>query len=399
MTENQFDIFIDRSKSSSAKWEMTHKYGEDIIPMSVADMDLSAPRKMIEYLSRQNNVGIYGYTILPDNYYDIVRKYIFRHYNYKTTNDSILFCPRIIQAISIYIKEFTSKNDRICILTPSYSPIIDAITLNERYAEKCELVYHKGNYSIDFHKLEKCFKISKAFILISPHNPTGIVWSYNELQKISQLAEKYRVFILSDDVHADFDFSDNKHIIISTLSKYIENNSIICTSPAKTFNIPGLEISNLIIYNNNVRTKFQKCMQALGMHNPNFFSIPAINIAYQYCDEWLESLKHYIYQNKILVREFFNQNIPQLEIANSEGTYLVWINYSKLHINEEKLKHWFIDLSHIEVSWGSNFGVKDLPFFRMNIAMPRSLLEECLDKIKNGLTLLIQEEINYEYAQ
>ncbi|WP_018650691.1 MalY/PatB family protein [Actinobacillus capsulatus] len=396
MAENIFDAFINRENTNSAKWENVRQFGENIIPMSVADMDLPAPKKMIEYLAHQNRLGIYGYTVLPEDYYDIVRKYIFRHYHYKIDNESILFCPRIVQAISIYIKEFTSPNDSICVLTPSYMPIIDAITLNKRKLRSCELVYHNGNYSIDFDALEKCFKVAKVFILVSPHNPTGMVWSYKVLKQIAELAQKYKVFIISDDVHADFDFSNNNHIIISTLNKYVEEHSIICTSPAKTFNIPGLEISNLIIFNKSVREKFKECMQALGMHNPNFFSVLAINIVYQDCDEWIDELKDYIYQNKLLVKDFFHKNIPQLEIVNGEGTYLIWINYSRLHINEKKLKHWFLDLSHIEVSWGSCFGSKELPFFRMNIAMPRPLLRECLRKIKDGLSLLLQEEACYE---
>ncbi|WP_373101271.1 MULTISPECIES: MalY/PatB family protein [Pasteurellaceae] len=395
MPENLFDTFVDRTASNSAKWETGRKYGINIIPMSVADMDLPAPGILIESLAEQNSAGIYGYTILPDDYYDIVRKYLFRHYHYTVANEHILFCPRIIQAISIYIKEFTSPNDSICIFTPSYAPILNAISLNNRNIMQCKLIYQKGAYSIDFNELEKCFITAKTFILISPHNPTGIVWSRNDLHKIAELAEKHEVFILSDDVHADFDFSGNGHLIISALSSYVENHSIICTSPAKTFNIPGLEIANLLICNNNVRDKFQTCMQSLGMHNPNFFSVPAISVAYQYCDTWLNELRNYIYQNKLTVKAFFHREIPQLDIVNSEGTYLIWVNYRKLHITEEKLKHWFLDLSHIEVSWGSDFGAEGDSFFRMNVAMPRTLLIKCLKKIKHGLDFLMQEGTNY----
>lgn len=399
MAGNLFDILTDRTKSSSAKWESARKYGNDVVPMSVADMDLPAPERLIDYLAEQNRGGIYGYTVLPDNYYDIVRKYLFRHYCCKSAAEHIIFCPRIIQAISVYIREFTLPNESICILTPCYAPVLNAVLLNRRTVERCELVYRKNSYAIDFRKLEKCFQTAKTFILISPHNPTGTVWTHEDLQRIAQLAEKYGVFILSDDVHADFDFSGNRHIIISSLNRYVENHSIICTSPAKTFNIPGLEISNLVICNKSIRDKFQYCMQASGMHNPNFFSVAAVNIAYQYCDDWLNQLRNYIYQNKLFVKDFLSREIPQLDIVNSKGTYLVWINYSRLHISEEELKHWFIDLSRIEVSWGSDFGIEGQYFFRMNVAMPRALLKECLERIKQGLTLLMQEGINDEYKQ
>ncbi|AET16487.1 TPA: pyridoxal phosphate-dependent aminotransferase [Pasteurella multocida] len=396
MTDNLFDVFTDRSDCHSAKWAITRKYGKDMISMSVADMDLPAPQMLINYLAKQNRTGIYGYTVLPDNYHNIVRRYLLRHYQYEIANEYIIFCPRIIQAISIYIKEFTFPTESIAILTPSYAPIVNAILLNKRTVESCALIYQAGKYTIDFSQLEKCFQIAKTFILISPHNPTGTVWSHRDLQRIATLAEKYGVFILSDDVHADFDFSGSKHIIISAISSYVEKHSIICTSPAKTFNIPGLEISNLLICNKNVRDKFQGHMQALGMHNPNFFSIPALQIAYQYCDDWLDELRDYIFHNKLIVKNFFTQEIPQLEMINSEGTYLIWVNYSKLQISEEKLRHWFLDLSRIEVSWGSDFGKEGLSFFRMNVAMPRALLKESLERMKQGLALLMQEELNHE---
>ncbi|OOR97202.1 aminotransferase [Canicola haemoglobinophilus] len=396
MGDNAFDIFVDRGNTNSAKWSILNKYGKDMISMSVADMDLLAPQMLIDKLAQQNRMGIYGYTILPDNYYDIVRKYIFRHYQYEIASENIVFCPRIIQAISIYIKEFTKPSDHIAVLTPSYAPIVNAILLNNRIVESCALIYQAGSYRIDFEQLEKCFQVAKTFILISPHNPTGTVWSHSDLYRIATLAEKYGVFILSDDVHADFDFSGNKHIIISTISKYVEKHSIICTSPAKTFNIPGLEISNLLICDRKIRQNFQGCMQALGMHNPNFFSIPAIQVAYQYCDDWVGELRNYIFQNKLIVKNFFAQEIPQLEVINSAGTYLIWVNYSQLQITEEKLKYWFIHLSNIEVSWGSDFGHEGRSFFRMNVAMPRSLLRKSLERIKQGFILLLQEDTYHE---
>lgn len=183
----------------------------------------------------------------------------------------LFFCPRIIQTISIYIREFTKITDRIGTFTPSYSNILNIILHNQRTLEFCELDYQNGNYSINFEELEKCFQKINAFILISPHNPTGIVWSIKELQRIAELAEKYKVFIISDDIHADFNFSGKKHVVISTLNKYVESHSMICTSPTKTFNIPGLEISNIIIANKEVREKFKQCMLELGLHNQNFF--------------------------------------------------------------------------------------------------------------------------------
>ncbi|TCP92126.1 cystathionine beta-lyase [Cricetibacter osteomyelitidis] len=386
-----FDQIIDRTNTLSAKWDSQNRYGvNDLTPLSVADMDFSAPPQLVEYLHKQNKLGIYGYSILPNDYYQTIQQYLLRHYQYQTDYEDIVFCPRIIQAVSIYIQYFTKKKDSVCILTPSYSPIFNSITLNNRQVEKCELIYKNKQYHIDFERLAQCFQAAKTFILISPHNPTGTVWSKENLRKISMLAEKYQVFIISDDVHADFDFSGQPHLFISDGSDYVRNHSIICTSPAKSFNIPGLEIANLIIHNSSVRQKFQQIMLQLGMHNPNFFGVHAIEFAYKNCDLWLENLKHYIQGNKAFVRDFFTQALPQLEVTQSAGTYLLWINYEKLNISEEKLKQCLLHQAKVEMSWGSDFGEVRC-FFRMNIALPRSQLKDCLVRIKEGLILYQQE--------
>ncbi len=391
MKELSANCIIERRGCHSAKWELAKKYSEDIIPMSVADMDIPSPRELIEYLGKLNKKGIYGYTIFPNNYKKIIQKYFLRHYGSYIDEESIVFCPRIIQAVSIYIREFTCINDNISILSPSYKPLVNAISLNKRNAILCDLIYKNNQYYINFDLLEDCFKKSKVFIFISPHNPTGTVWSKNDLEKIAMLAEKYGVFIISDDIHADFNFSNNKHIFISSISEYVENNSIICTSPSKTFNIPGLEISNLLIKNTCIRNKFKHHLEALGFHNPNYFSASALIITYSNCDEWRKELLEYIRENRSLVKDFFEKEIPELEVVNSQGTYLVWINYKKLNLNEDKLKYWLINLSKIEMSWGSDFLRGGEYFFRMNIAMPRIVLISCLRKIKEGLILLLEE--------
>lgn len=377
------DLILNRVEQYSAKWQ--NYRGSNYISMSVADMDFSAPQALIECLAAFNQTGIYGYTVLPKNYFDVVRQYIERHYHYKINNEEIVFCPRIIQAVSIYLREFTQETDKICLFTPSYAPIANTITLNHRELLACPLVYKNHRYSIDFVLLEECFKQAKTFILISPHNPTGRVWTQLELHKIAQLAEQYGVFIISDDVHADFTFSLSSHQIIANLNDYVKLHSMICTSPAKTFNIPGLEIANVLIGNKKIREKFHRTLIQLGIHNPNYFSIPAIMVAYQQCDAWIEQLKKVISENKRLVKDFFIQEIPQLKIISPEGTYLLWVDYQELMINEDVLKQRLKRFAQVEMAWGSDFGIEGVGFFRMNVAMPKSLLQQALIQMKNGL--------------
>ncbi|MEE6076748.1 MalY/PatB family protein [Avibacterium paragallinarum] len=380
-----FDTIIDRSATFSAKWQNQSVEYPDFISMSVADMDLSAPKELVEQLELFNRIGIYGYTLLPANYFDVVRQYLERHYHYVVSNDEIVFCPRIIQAVSIYIREFTQVGEKVCLFTPSYSPIANTVILNDRQILRCPLIYKDNQYAIDFSLLETCFKQAKTFILISPHNPTGRVWITEELQKIAQLAEKYGVFIISDDVHADFTFSAPSHQMIAAMNDYVKEHSMICTSPAKTFNIPGLEISNILISNEKMREKFHRTLLQLGIHNPNYFAVPAIMTAYQHCDIWIEQLKNYIAENKQQAKAFFATEIPQLDVTTSEGTYLLWINYRKLALTEKQLKERLRNVAQVEMAWGTDFGIEGTGFFRMNVAMPRSLLQKALIQVKNAL--------------
>lgn len=388
-----FDSFIDRKMSYSAKWDLRSRgVNHDVIPLSVADMDLPTSVEIINSIQKAN-YGIYGYTNIPPHYTKIVSDYFLRNYKTKIDENHIIFCPRIIQAISIFIQNFTQTNDIICVLTPSYKPIINAINLNKRKLQECSLNYNKGVYSINFEELERCFKISKVFILISPHNPTGIVWSIDELQKIAKLAEKYNVFIISDDIHADFDFSGNTHIFIQEINHYVKYNSITCTSPTKTFNIPGLEISNLIIPNKGIRDKFKSCLDSLGIHNPNYFSIPTVITAYTKCDNYIKQLKEYINHNKNLTHHFIEHNIPNLTTIKTNGTYLIWVDYKKLGINEEMLKKYLLHSANIEVGWGTDFTKDGNYFFRINVALPRFMLIKCLENMKIALTLLKTEGV------
>lgn len=390
MNGHNFDHITSRINTNSAKWNVL----KNIYPMSVADMDIRSPNNISEKILEMARVGIYGYSILPKDYPLVIKNYIYRHYNYNVHVDDILFCPRIIQAISLYIREISPKDKGICIFTPSYSPVTNAILLNNRMLYECPLIFNQQRYEIDFLKLEECFQYCSTFILISPHNPTGKVFSKRELEEIVFLAEKYNVFIISDEVHADFNFSGKKHNIIAGISEYSKTNSITCISPAKTFNIPGLEIANLLINNKSIRTKMQNIMQAIGMHNPNYFAIPAIIEAYQNSDDWLEALKNYILENRIIATNFIKKELPLLSVTEEKGTYLLWVNYEGINITEQQLKEWIMDLSKIEMSWGSDFGQTGLGFFRMNIALPRALLIENLEKIKIGFILFTQQQEN-----
>lgn len=385
MQYNDFERIISRYGTYSAKWdEAVQRHHYPVTPLSVADMDFPSAPAVIEAINQANN-GIYGYTICGEAYAQTVVDWLDRHYHFMTQPEDIVHCPRVVQAISLFIHHFTQVDQGIGLFTPCYAPIMQCVTLNQRKLVPCPLTYKNQQYHLNISKLIECFQQIKVFILISPHNPTGTVWSTQQLRLICQLAEQYNVFIISDDVHADFVFN-GRHQIIAELSDYVAQHSMICTSPAKTFNMPGLEIANIVIQNPKVRSQFQQILARFGFHNPNYFSVPALYAAYTQCDQWLIALKDYIAKNKQIVTACFARDLPQLEITASNGTYLMWINYAKLAISPEIFKAIMLRLAKIELSWGEDFGQEGKYFFRLNVALPQKALLDCLNRIHLALT-------------
>ncbi|CAK9886641.1 MAG: Cystathionine beta-lyase PatB [Candidatus Erwinia impunctatus] len=283
--DEAFDRPVSRQGTYSAKWDgkiNTSPY--HLIPLSVADMDLPLPADITSVLSACTQGGIYGYTVLSEDWQQCVAGWMRRHYQWSVAPHHVVFCPRVIQAVSLYIQNFTAPGDAIATLSPTYHPISNAVSVNQRLLLESELRYHAGRYTIDFIDLEEKFRQAKSFIFLSPHNPTGTIWDRYTLQKIAALAEKHQVFIISDDVHADFIFTQHQHQVISTVSDYVKQHSFICTSPAKTFNMAGLEIANIIIANDKHRKKFQHALDAAGIHNPGFLAVPAYRLACQHGD-------------------------------------------------------------------------------------------------------------------
>lgn len=385
MNRYNFDKVVCRKGTYSAKWRVDHS---DVIPLSVADMDIPAPPQLIARLSELNEKGIYGYTDLSTDWNQTITNWLARHYQWLIDPDWVVFCPRVIQAIAIYLQNFTQRNDNVVMFSPSYCPISNIVKDNGRKLVECQLVYENNHYQVDFADLEQKLATACCFILLSPHNPTGTVWEKSTLLKIIALCEKYQVFIISDDVHADFCFEQHTYYPLAALHKYALNHGIICSSPSKTFNLPGLEIANLIIANPKIRATFKQCLHAAGFHNPGYFSVAALEVAYRDCDDWLRELKDYLLVNKIYAGHFLTCNIPGMVVCESAGTYLLWVNYQSTGLTEQQLKIEVLERAGVDVSLGSGFGDAGVGFFRLNVALPRRQLEIALDKIVNSYNSL-----------
>ncbi|MEK3888419.1 MalY/PatB family protein [Bacillus sp. FSL K6-3431] len=381
--KTNFDKIVDRFNTNSAKWDgIAIDHGKDVIALSVADMDLQAPRVLINKMVEMAEHGIYGYTDPFPPYYEAILNWFKRMYNWEIQREWVVFCPRIVQAVSLIIQNFIQEGEKVLVHTPSYMPITNAVTVNKRTLVESPLLLKNGRYEIDFEDTEKKMQEGvKILLLCSPHNPTGRVWTKEELLRLGELCVKYHVLLVSDDIHADFIHGDHTHTFIASLSEQLKEISMICTSPAKTFNLASLEIANIIIPNEKLRTKFKETMIQAGIHNPTFFAVPALEVAYTACDDWLLDVKAYIQDNITFTKVFCSAHLPEIQIIEPEGTFLLWMDCRNWSARETELKRLILEEAKVSVSFGTSFGLAYEGFIRVNVATSRKHLEEGLRRI------------------
>ena len=381
-----FKNIVNRTNTNCAKWdELIEKVGiPDIISLTVADMDFVVAPEIQQAVLNAAVHGIYGYTNVIKNYIYLSNKWITEKYHWELKKEWIVFCPRVIQAISLCIQNMTCVDDKIIVFTPLYCSILKAIRENNRDLVTSTLNYSNGHYEIDFRDFEK--KLSsgvKMLIMVSPHNPIGRVWDRDEIDRIVALCKKYEVLIFSDEIHADFVW-DKKFVSFgSFLNDY--DKMVIGTSPAKTFNIAGLEASNIIFKNVELRNLFINILRQSGIHNPSYFCIPAVEAAYRYGDEWLELAKKEILGNIEFAKNFFSNELKGFEVIKPEGTYTLWVDYRKTGMSEEQMYDLMINKANVAFSLGSGFGKEGEGFVRINVATPRKLLEKAFERFKKAI--------------
>ncbi len=386
-----FDRIINRRNTNSSKWDtLAAKYGrDDLIHLGVADMDFESPEPIIQAFNKVVNHKIFGYTDLNEGFYKSIQTWIKKNTDVSIPRDWIVFCPRINIGSGICVDSLTSPNAKVLINSPSYSPLKQAVVKNNRSLIEVPLIIKNGKFTMDFDYMESVIdKDTEMFILTNPDNPTGRVWSKDELERLAKLCKKHNLILFSDEIHSDILADGVDHYSTLKLGQETHERLIYANSPAKTFNIPGIIISYMIIPNKELREKVEKSINSIGMHNPNIFSVAAIEAAYNECDEWLIGVRDYIDDNEKFVRDYFKENMNDFIVMPREGTYLLWIDYKALNINEDELLNWFINEVGVETYMGSNFGRFGLGYIRINIATSRKLLEQALSKMKNAYHLI-----------
>lgn len=393
---SRFDEVIDRHGTGSIKWDGAKMRGvpEQAIPMWVADMDFRVADPVAEALTNSVKHGIFGYTNTDGAYEESVCRWFFDRFHVTMRPEWIVKTPGIVFAINAAICAYTTPGDGVLIQEPVYYPFAQSILRNHRKVVNNELVYHNGVYSIDFADFEEKIVSEqvKLFILCSPHNPVGRVWSREELNRMAEICIRHHVFIVSDEIHCDFTTEKYPHTVFAGLSKQAAGNCMVCTSPSKTFNLAGLQISNIFVPDENRRAALKKAIARTGYDECNVMGLVACKAAYDQGAEWLDELKEYLAGNLAYVRAFLKERLPQLHLVEPQGTYLIWIDFSALHMTDEELDRFIVEKAGLWLDGGRMFGKASGQFQRFNIACPRSLLQQAFEQLADAVAVRGKEE-------
>ncbi len=384
-----FDEVTDRRNTSSEKWDsLKEHFGyDDVLPMWVADMDFRSPEPVVEAMVSRARHGIFGYTAMSRKYYSSVIHWYRRRYSWNLKEDWIVFTPGVIPAISHAIMAFTHPGDKIIVQPPVYYPFFNIIEANGRVVLENPLKLVDGHYEIDFYDLELKANDPKAkmMIICSPHNPLGRIWTRNELTRIGKICMGNGLIVISDEIHSDIRYPGVSFTNFASISREFSDNSITCTSASKTFNLAGLQISNIIIPNPRIRKDFKNSISKIGPDLPNSFAQLAVQVAYDECEEWLDDLLEYLKGNLDFLKDFIKRNIPEVKIVEPEGTYMVWMDFRAVEGDPEKLQEFLLKVAKVAFVGGDQFRTGGAGFERVNIACPRSLLEKGLQQLAGAV--------------
>lgn len=384
-----FDKVIERHNTNSIKYDLAERkgYPADVLPMWVADMDFRAPDGVIEALHKAVDHGIFGYSDTFGNYYEAVAGWFTRRFGWTPEESWLVKTPGVVYAVATAVKALTEPGDAVIVTTPVYYPFFSCVQNNGRTLITSELKYADGTYRIDFDDFEKKIVENdvKMFILCSPHNPICRVWTVEELRKVGEICCKHGVFVVADEIHCDFTMPGHPHTVFPKAVPEMLDRCMVCTAPSKTFNLAGLQASNIWIPNEDARNRFRAQLSANGCGTGNALGLVACQAAYETGDEWLEECKAYIRGNLDYVRGFVAEKLPQIRLIEPEGTYFAWLDCSGLGLSKEELDELVIRKAHLWLDTGSMFGSSAELFQRVVLACPRSIVVEAMDRLYRAI--------------
>lgn len=390
MTDFNFNQTVDRRNTNSYKWDSAS--GDGVLPMWVADMDFKTAPCIIEALRKRVEHGVFGYTLVPEEYYDAIISWFSRRHGWEVSREMILYTSGVVPAISAVIKALTMAGDKVIVQTPVYNCFFSSIRNNGCVILENPLRYADRRYTMDFDDLEEKAKDpgAKLLLLCNPHNPAGRVWTREELTRLNDICRRNGVMVVSDEIHCELTFPGHKFTPFASISNDCLLNCVVCNSPSKAFNTAGLQIANIFSASQEIREKIDRAININEVCDVNPFGVIALMAAYNHSEDWLEGLKDYLYCNYLTLREYFDKNIPGLDIVEMEGTYLVWVDCRSLGMNSDTIEHRLLETEKLWLNSGTIYG-KD-GFMRINIACPRHVMLEGLDRFRRFLSTLQKRE-------
>ena len=380
-----FDEIIHRDNTGCLKYDIRKEiFGtSDVIPMWIADMDFKTPDFILNALKERLEHPVMGYFFHPDSYYQAIVDWMQKRHQWNISAKWICFSPGVVAGLSFLVQIFTEKNDKVLIQTPVYPPFYEVVEKNGRELIFNPLVINGDHYEMDLNDLEEKLKQHPKMMIISnPHNPVGRCWTPTELRAVAELCLKYNCLLISDEIHSDLMMTGYKHTPVATLSEEVAQNTITCMAPSKTFNLAAMFTSEIIIPNPELRARFKNFMNDTVHIYGNVFGSVALQAAYIHGADWLDQLCRYLTGNVAYCQQFIADNLPQLKTYRHEATYLLWVNFKGLGLTHEQLSEKLIKEAHLGLNDGKAFGTAGDNFMRINLACPRSTVEEAMHRIE-----------------
>lgn len=381
----EFDEVIDRSGTNSYKWDI----GADELPMWVADMDFRTAPEITEAIVRRAEHGVFGYSTIPDEWYDAYVNWWKNRHGVEYKRDDLIFCTGVIPIISSCVRKLTTPAENVLIMTPVYNIFYNCIRNNGRNVRELPLDYDGREYRVDFDRLEKELSDPQTtmMLLCNPHNPIGKIWDRETLAGIGELAYDNGVTVISDEIHCDVTDPGREYVPFASVSEKCRDNCVVCVSPTKAFNLAGLQTAAAAVPDKKLRHKVWRALNTDEVAEPNAFAVQAAVAAFERGGEWLDELRQYLYENKLLAREFIERELPQIKLVPSDATYLLWLDCTSLGMTSRELWKHIRRSAGLYLSDGSVYGSPE-GFLRMNIACPRSVVRDGLERLKKAVSAL-----------
>lgn len=384
-----FDKQIDRYNTNSAKFDtaVAQGYPADVLPLWVADMDFQAPECVQEALHKAADYGIFGYSFLGDGYVKAVQNWFAKRFDWQVERDWLITTPGVVFALSTVVRAVTNPGDAVLVQPPVYYPFYRVINNNGRKLVESPMLYENGRYTIDYADFEEKIIQNdvKMFILCSPHNPVCRVWTVEELAKIGAICKKHNVIVVSDEIHCDFAFPEHPHTPFVKACPEMQDRTIICTAPSKSFNLAGLQVSNIFIPGRELHEKVKTEMGIISYDSPNNLGCIACQAAYEGGEAWLDACKAYMRENLEFVRTFLAEHLPAIKLVEPEGTYFAWLDCTGLGMTKEELDDVIIHKAKLWLDSGAIFGEVAALFQRVVLACPRATLEEAMRRLEKAI--------------